>query len=238
MGTALVTGASQGIGADIARRLLEAGHAVVNLSRKPAPFEHERLSNVACDMLDEASVEAACIEIAELEITHVVHNAGLVWPNLVADATADEMAGMMAIHVTAPMRLTQAVLPVMRERGFGRIVFVTSRAALGVPTRTAYSASKAAVHGMARTWALELAPEGITVNSVAPGPILTDNFWSIIPQGSEREKKLAAALPVRRLGTVEDVTHAVLFFLDDRAGFTTGQTLYVCGGASVGTVSL
>ena len=126
----------------------------------------------------------------------------------------------------------------MRATRFGRIVFVTSRAALGVPTRTAYSASKSAVHGMVRTWALELGPEGITANVVAPGPILTDNFWGIVPKGSEREATLAGALPVRRLGTVEDVARAVMFFLDDAAGFTTGQTLYVCGGASVGTVTL
>ena len=211
---------------------------MLNVSRKPGGATHERLEHLPCDLLDPAAVENLAAWLAERAVTHIVHNAGLVWPNLLADATADEMAGMMQIHVAAPMRLTQAVLPAMRRAGHGRIVFVSSRAALGVPTRTAYSASKSAVHGMVRTWALELGPDGITANAVAPGPILTDNFWGIIPKGSEREAKLADALPVGRLGTVDDVTHAVMFFLDDAAGFTTGQTLYVCGGASVGTVQL
>jgi NAD(P)-dependent dehydrogenase (short-subunit alcohol dehydrogenase family) len=83
--------------------------------------------------------------------------------------------------------LLQAFLPAMKERRFGRVLFNASRAALGVPTRTAYSATKAGMIGMARTWALELAGHGITVNVVAPGPILTDNFWGIVPKGRERE---------------------------------------------------
>ena len=234
---ALVTGASQGIGAAVARRLLDGGFTVVNVSRAPAAA-HARMHDVVCDLLDADATERAAALIAErFAVTHVVHNAGLVWPNLVEDVTADEMRGMMRIHVDAPLALTQPLLPHMRERG-GRIVFVTSRAAQGVPTRTAYGASKAAVHSMVRTWALELGPHGITVNAVAPGPVLTDNFWSIIPKGSERERTLADALPVRRLGTVDDVAHAVMFMLHDDAGFTTGQVLHVCGGASVGTVQL
>jgi 3-oxoacyl-[acyl-carrier protein] reductase len=126
----------------------------------------------------------------------------------------------------------------MKARQFGRILFNGSRAALGVPTRTAYAATKAGMIGMARTWALELAPHGITVNVVAPGPIQTDNFWGIIPKGSAREEDLGKRLPVGRLGTVRDVSNAFLFFCDPGNGFVTGQTLYVCGGSSVGTLSL
>ena len=91
---------------------------------------------------------------------------------------------------------------------------------------------------MARTWALELAPHGITGNVVAPGPVLTDNFWGIIPKGSEREQALAEKMPVGRLGTVRDISNAFLYFCDPENGFVTGQTLYVCGGASIGTLSL
>ena len=112
------------------------------------------------------------------------------------------------------------------------------RAALGVPTRTAYSATKAGMIGMARTWALELAPHGITVNVVAPGPIQTDNFWGIIPKGSEREADLANRIPVGRLGSVDDVSNAFLFFCDPASSFVTGQTLYVCGGTSIGMINL
>ena len=126
----------------------------------------------------------------------------------------------------------------MKDRGFGRVLFNASRAALGTKTRTAYSATKAGMIGMARTWALELAQHGITVNVVAPGPILTDNFWGIIPKGSSQETDLASRLPVGRLGTSADVTRAFMFFAEPEAGFVTGQTLYICGGASVGGVPL
>ncbi|MEJ1161353.1 SDR family oxidoreductase [Prosthecomicrobium sp. N25] len=90
---------------------------------------------------------------------------------------------------------------------------------------------------MARTWALELGPAGITVNVVAPGPIQdTAMFQDVIEPGSERERKLAEAIPVKRLGRSDDVAHAVMFFAGREAGFVTGQVLYVCGGASVGAV--
>lgn len=126
----------------------------------------------------------------------------------------------------------------MKERRFGRIMFNASRAALGAPTRTAYSATKAGMIGMARTWALELAKHQITVNIVAPGPIQTDNFWDIVPKGSEREAELATRIPVGRLGTVDDVANAFMFFADQKSSFVTGQTLFVCGGASVGAMSI
>jgi len=237
--TAVVTGTSSGIGLDLARRMLDRGWHVIGLSRRAPDFTHERFEPVSVDLLDEAETATAAKDIAgRREVTHISHNAGLVWPNLLEDVKPEEIDGLTRLHVTSPMILTQALVPGMRERGFGRIVFVTSRASMGVPTRTAYSATKAAVHGMARTWALELGPDGITVNVVAPGPILTDNFWGIVPKGSEREQKIADQLPVRRLGTVEDVSRAVLFFAEPEAGFVTGQVLFVCGGGSLGGLSL
>lgn len=237
--TAVVTGTSSGIGLDLARRMIDKGWSVIGLSRRAPDFAHERFEAISVDLLDEVETAAAAKHLAERrEITHIVHNAGLVWPNLIEDVKPEEIDGLTRLHVTSPMILTQALLPGMRERGFGRIIFVTSRASMGVPTRTAYSATKAAVHGMARTWALELGPDGITVNVVAPGPILTDNFWGIVPKGSERQQKIADQLPVRRLGTVEDVSRAVLFFAEPEAGFVTGQVLFVCGGGSLGGLSL
>ena len=117
-------------------------------------------------------------------------------------------------------------------------MLLSSRAAVGLATRTAYSATKAGMLGMARTWALELAPHGITVNVVAPGPIRTDMFFEVVPEGSEKEKALAASVPVRRLGESADVARAVSFFASPDAGFVTGQVLYVCGGTSVGSLAL
>jgi NAD(P)-dependent dehydrogenase (short-subunit alcohol dehydrogenase family) len=136
------------------------------------------------------------------------------------------------------MALTQAVLPQMQSAGYGRILFISSRAAMGVPTRTAYSATKAGIHGMARTWALELAPSGVTVNVVAPGPVLTDNFWGIVPKDGELQDKIASGIPVGRIGTVDDVANAAMFFLGENSAFVTGQVLFVCGGASLGGISL
>ena len=184
-------------------------------------------------------MRAAAADIAQRhEVTHLVNNAGLVWPKLVEDATPDDIARLGLLHLGSPLLLLQAFLPAMKMRKFGRVLFNSSRAALGTPTRTAYGASKAGMIGMARTWALELAPHGITVNVVAPGPIQTDNFWSIVPKDSEREAALAQRIPVGRLGIVEDVAHAFMFFADPAAGFVTGQTLYVCGGASIGSVPI
>jgi NAD(P)-dependent dehydrogenase (short-subunit alcohol dehydrogenase family) len=237
--TALVTGTSSGIGLDVARRMLVRGWRVIGLAQGRADLDHERFEQIEIDLLDEAATAAAARDIAARHaVSHIVHNAGLIWPNLLEEVKPAEIDGLTRLHVTAPMILTQALVPAMRQRGFGRIVFVSSRAAMGVPTRTAYSATKAAVHGMARTWALELGPDGITVNVVAPGPILTDNFWGIVPKGSERQQRIADQLPVRRLGTVEDVSRAVLFFAEPEAGFVTGQVLFVCGGGSLGGLSL
>lgn len=237
--TAVITGTSSGIGLDLAKRMLDRGWRVIGLSRRAPDLTHERFETVSVDLLDENDTARAAKEIAARHaVTHIVHNAGLIWPNLLEAVKPEEIDGLTRLHVTSPMILTQAFVPAMRKAGFGRVVFVTSRASMGAPTRTAYSATKAAVHGMARTWALELGPAGITVNVVAPGPILTDNFWSIVPKDSERQQKIADQLPVRRLGTVADVTRAVLFFSEPEAGYVTGQVLFVCGGGSLGGLSL
>jgi len=233
--TAVITGGNKGIGADLADRLLEQGYTVVSVARRPPEKSHPRLFSVEANLLDADAVKQAATKIAmDHQVTHLIHNAGLIWPNLVEDAKPEDITGLAQLHLGSALTLLQAFLPAMKHRQFGRVMFNASRAALGAPTRTAYSASKAGMIGMSRTWALELAKHGITVNVVAPGPILTDNFWGIIPKGSEREAELATRIPVGRLGTVEDVTNAFLFFCDPKSGFVTGQTLYVCGGASVG----
>jgi 3-oxoacyl-[acyl-carrier protein] reductase len=236
--TAIVTGASGGIGAAIAKALLGRDHRVISLALDKPDWSHPRLETREVDLFDAKATAAVAAEIAgEHDVTHIVHNAGVIRPNPVEAAKASDIAALAQLHLGAALILLDASLPKMKERRFGRVVLISSRAALGATGRTAYSATKAGLIGMGRTWALELAPFGITVNMVAPGPIQgTHMFHEIVPAGSDRETALAAAIPMRRLGQQEDVAGAVMFFTGRDSAFVTGQVLYVCGGASVGTL--
>ena len=239
MTRALVTGGSNGIGLAIVRALLDAGHDVVSLDRAPAAFSHPALHAITVDLADEIATAAAARQaLAAGPITTLVHNAGAVRPALLADALPSDLAELSRLHLAAALVLAQAVLPGMRAARFGRIVLIASRAALGLATRSAYAATKAGLMALARTWALELGPDGITANAVAPGPIETAMFHEILPQGDPRIAALARSVPVRRLGRPEDVARAVMFLADAQSGFVTGQTLFVCGGTSVGSLAL
>jgi len=233
--TAVVTGGSVGIGAAIAHALLEAGHSVITLSREAPEFTSDRLTAVEADLSDPAATAAAAKAIAvDHEVNALVNNAGQIRPAPVEDVTDDDLDYLVNLHMRAAITLTQAFLPAMKQAKFGRIVNMSSRAIVGLAGRTVYAGTKAALIAMTNTWAVELGPHGITVNAIAPGPIVTDMLTSVIPEDSEKARALAASLPVRRLGTPDDVARAAMFFLDPEAGFVTGQTLYVCGGASLG----
>ena len=234
--TAIVTGGSAGIGRAIVERLLARGEEVVSLDLQPTDL---KVRHIKVDLADAKATQQAAEEIARsYKVTTVIHNAGVIRPALLPEVKLADFNALVNLHLAAAITLTQAALPAMKEAGYGRVVLVSSRAVLGLPTRTSYSATKAGMLGMARTWALELAPVGITVNVVAPGPIETDNFYSVIPKGSPQVERVAQAIPVKRLGHPDDVARAVLFFADRDAGFVTGQVLYVCGGTSVGTLTL
>jgi NAD(P)-dependent dehydrogenase (short-subunit alcohol dehydrogenase family) len=234
--TAIVTGGSAGIGRAIVRRLLERGEEVISLDLQTTDLE---VKQVQVDLTDAHATQQVAGELSKShKITTVIHNAGVIRPALLSEVKLSDFAALVNLHLGAAITLTQAALPAMKDAGYGRVVLVSSRAVLGLPTRTSYSATKAGMLGMARTWALELAPMGITVNVVAPGPIETDNFYSVIPRGSPQVERVAQAIPVKRLGQPDDVARAVLFFADRDAGFVTGQVLYVCGGTSVGTLTL
>lgn len=239
MSTAVVTGGAAGIGKAVVERLIAGGYDVVSLDVQDDPFVHERFRHFKVDLTDAEATARAAEEIGrEYAVTTVIHNAGVIRPAVLADVKLADLNALVNLHLSAAILLTQSALPAMKAAGFGRVVLVSSRAVLGLATRTSYSTTKAGMLGMARTWALELAPLGVTVNVVAPGPIRTANFHSIVPEGSAQVERIAQGIPVKRLGEVDDVARAVMFFADRDAGFVTGQVLYVCGGTSVGTLTL
>jgi len=236
---AAVTGGSAGIGQAICEDLLAKDYEVISLSRRKVAIEHPRMHSIEVDLGDRAATAEALAEmVRRFEIDTVVHNAGVIRPALLADVKLADLDALVELHLSCAVQLVQATLPHMRACRFGRVVLMSSRAAVGLPTRTAYSATKAGMLGMARTWALELAGDGITVNVVAPGPVRTDMFYDVVQRNSDKERALAASIPVKRLGESADIARAVGFFVDPANGFVTGQVLYVCGGTSIGSLAL
>jgi len=238
--TALVTGGSTGIGLEICRQFLERDFTVINLARRPAEIQDPKLHNFSIDLGDrEATRQLAADIAADFGVDTLVHNAGLIRAALIEQVDLDDLDYLTQVHIGAAISLVQAFLPGMKTKAYGRIVNMCSRAVLGLATRTSYSATKAGMMAMTRTWALELGQYGITVNAVAPGPIAsTEMFDDIIAEGDPRRETMAASIPVKRLGQPADVANATLFLASPDSGFITGQTLFVCGGASLGSLAL
>ena len=234
----VITGGSGEIGRALVSRVAHEGHEVLNLDlRKPeVPLDGE--TYVEADLTDETATRELARSLAATHaVDGLVNNAGIVRPAPLESATTDDLDAVVAVNLRAPLILTQEFLPHMRSRKFGRIVNIASRAALGKVDRTVYSATKAGLIGMTRTWALEAAAAGITVNAVSPGPIATQLFHTVNPPGEPRTEEIIRAVPVRRMGTPDDIAHAVAFLLDERAGFITGQNVNLCGGMTVGLAS-
>jgi NAD(P)-dependent dehydrogenase (short-subunit alcohol dehydrogenase family) len=142
----------------------------------------------------------------------------------------------MDLNVRPALQLTQALLPGMRAARFGRIINVTSLVTRGFAFRSSYAAAKAALESLTRTMAIELAAVGITANAVAPGPTETELFRANNPQGSEGEARYLSKVPMGRFGQAGEIAAAIAFLAGEKAGFITGQTLFVDGGASLGTL--
>lgn len=235
--TTLVTGATQGIGLACSRILASRGHHVVGLARRPAADAFPGELH-AVDLGDRHALQALLAELCgRHRFTGLVNNVGLSAPQRIGSVDLESYDRTFEVNTTAAMLCAQALVPGMRAARFGRIVNVSSEVVLGMTARTAYAAAKAAVQSFSRTWALELAVDGITVNTVAPGPVDTALFALNNPPGSEIRQRKLDRIPVGRLGEPDDIANAVAFFMAEESSFVTGQCLYVCGGSSLGSTS-
>ncbi|MGE3830438.1 MAG: SDR family oxidoreductase [Parvibaculaceae bacterium] len=230
--TTLITGASRGIGRGIAERLARAGHRVINVSRtKPDDFPGESFE---VDLGDaEAASRVLSGIVADRPVDNLVNNAGMIQVAPVEGIDLAQVQRMVDLNLKSAIVATQAVLPGMRREGRGRIVNIASRAIYGKSGHSVYGATKGGIVALTRSWAIELAPHGITVNAISPGPVETEMFSTSNPPGSPATRALLAAIPVGRIGMPADIAAAVAFFLADDASFVTGQMLNVCGGLSI-----
>lgn len=233
---ALVTGGSNGLGRAMVERLVADGYRVFNLDLQAPATAAGNECFVEADLTDEPRLRAVLAALVEREgpITRLVNNAGIVRPASFEETDLADLRAVMALNLGGSIACAQALLPGMKAASFGRIVHISSRAAIGKATRSAYASSKAALHGLAKTMALELGRYGITVNAVGPGPIASPLFDRVNPPGAPATQAIVDAIPLRRMGQPGEVAHMVASLLDARAGFVTGQVLYVCGGMSVG----
>jgi len=218
----VVTGASSGIGAAVARRLLRDGWAVTGVSRSKPP---DGIGHVALD-LARADAEEVRRALADIPATALVHAAGVLRVGRLGELDREAGTEMWRLHVEAACLLVEAVVPRMPDGG--RIVLVGSRTSSGSAGKSQYAATKAAMVGLARSWAAELVARGITVNVVAPGatetPMLQDPARGSVPPKPP---------PIGRFIRPEEIAGLVAFLLSPDAGAITGQQITVCGGASL-----
>ena len=243
--TAIVTGAGRGIGAAIAQRLAEDGMAVAcvdidesSASATVAGIEDGggRAAAFGADISDEQQVEACVAEVAATlgPPTVLVNNAGVLRDNLLFKMSQGDWDTVMQVHLRGTFLMTRAAQKHMTEARYGRIVNLSSTSALGNRGQANYAAAKAGLQGFTKTVAMELGKFGVTANAVAPGFIVTEMTRRTAERMGQTFEEFSAArvagIPVARPGQPEDVSDAVAFFCSPRAGFVSGQVLYVAGG--------
>ena len=223
----LITGANRGIGKGIAQSLLSSGFQILATSRKIENFDfnHENLTKASLDIGDTNAVAEFQKVVEEFNPSILINNAGITKDNLFLRMTEDDWNEVINTNLTGVFRVTKLVAKGMLKQRWGRVINISSIAGImGNPGQTNYSASKAAVDAFTRSLAKELGSRNITVNSIAPGFIETDMTEGIL------DKSIIDKIPLKRAGTVEDITSLVNFLCSDESNYITGQTLVVDGG--------
>ena len=236
----LITGGSRGIGAETVRVFARAGDFVSFFYKKNADAAEAlihclsgqgfRVEGLAVDVTDERAIRSAVSRQSERfgKVDVVISNAGITSQGLITDETEENFRKMMDTHVTSLFFLTQAILPDMIRRKYGKILAVSSIWGMtGASCEVSYSAAKAAVIGYVKALAKEVGPSGISVNCVAPGVIQTDMLQDL---SREEKEALEGETPIGRLGVPEDVANLLFFLASDQASFITGQTISPNGG--------
>jgi 3-oxoacyl-[acyl-carrier protein] reductase len=244
---AVITGGSRGIGRAAAVKMVGEGASVgvLDILRQEVGQTAEELRTMGAKALglqtDVARKEEVGKAIDQI-LTHfgrvdiLVNNAGIVKPALLEDVKDGDWDEVVNVNLKGTFFCTRALLPAMKKQGYGKIINIGSRASLGKELRTVYGATKAALIGMTRTWALELAKHNINVNYIGPGPIATELFRANNPENSPRTQAIIDGIPLKRMGQPEDVANLISFLASDEASFITGQAIFICGGMTVGLV--
>lgn len=227
--SALVTGGSRGIGRAIALRLVADGARVFVTATRPDSPVPEGCESLTADFADPAQLEALAARAAHLAPDILINNAGINKVAPFAEIDPADFARIQQVNVTAPLRLIQAVVPAMRERGWGRIVTISSIwGRISKAGRGAYSASKFAVDGMTAALAAEVAADGVLANCVAPGFIDTELTRRVL--GDAGIAELTAQVPVRRLGRPEEIAAFVAWLAGPENTYLSGQNICIDGG--------
>jgi len=230
---ALVTGASGGIGLATARALRDAGYSVAATYRS-TPLDEDGILAIHCDVSDNDSVDAAFTTVEETlgPVTVLVSNAGITKDNLVLRMSEDDFTSVLDANLVGGFRVAKRAMKSMMKARFGRIVFISSIVGIGGQAGQAnYAASKAGLHGLARSLAKEFASRNVTVNVVAPGPISTPMTAAL---SDDVVTAMIDAVPLGRMGEPDEIAHAVRYLVSDEAGYVTGAVLPVDGGFAMG----
>ncbi len=234
--TALVTGATGGIGGAIAKAMHAQGATVILSGRNQGKLDElaaelgERVHTVACDLsnLDSIDSFAAEAEAKTGQIDILVNNAGITRDGLMMRMSDEDWQSVINTNLTSAFKLSRAIMKGMMKRRYGRIMSVASIVgAQGNAGQANYAASKAGLIGMSKSLAMEVAPRGITVNTIAPGFIVTP-MTDVLPDAVK--EALLGQIPAKKLGTSEDIAAGAVFLASEEAGYMTGQTLHINGG--------